>query len=84
MYLQKATSDDFSSGLYTFGKAYGYLAVSDDDGGTDASNYYPIINISMAINLTANDRVRVFAATNYIYASAESKYDPHFSGYLVG
>jgi len=84
VYLQKATSDDFSSGLYTFGVAYGYLAVSDDDGGTDASNYYPIINISMTVNLAANDRVRVFVQTSYIYASGEPKFDPHFSGYLAG
>ena len=84
VYLQKATSDDFSSGLYTFGSAYAYLAVSDDDGGTDSSNYYPVINISMTVYLAANDRVRVFVQTNYIFASSETKYDPHFSGYLIG
>ena len=87
VYLQKATSDDFSSGLYTFGNAYAYLAVSEGggSGANDvASNYYPIINISMAVNLAANDRVRVFVQTSYIFASGEPKYDPHFSGYLVG
>ena len=81
VYLQKATSDDFSSGLYSFGVAYAYIAVS---GSGVASAYYPHINISMAVNLAANDRVRVFVQTNYIFASAEPKYDPHFSGYLVG
>jgi len=72
--MQKATADDFSAGLYTIANAYGY--------GTGA--HYPNAAMSANVYLAANDRVRVFVQSQYVYASADANYDPHFSGYLIG
>tara|TARA_R100001463_G_scaffold81100_2_gene135654 strand:+ start:7 stop:879 length:873 start_codon:yes stop_codon:yes gene_type:complete len=72
--MQKATADDFSAGLYTISNAYGY--------GTGA--HYPNAAMSANVYLAANDRVRIFVSRQYLYASADADYDPHFSGFLIG
>ena len=75
VYMQKATSDDFSTGLYTFASAYVYIA---------SSASYPLVNMSGTIYLSANDRVRILVNNSYVFASADTRYQPHFSGYLIG
>ena len=73
--LQKATDDDFSTGLVTFASGYSQMVNSAS---------YPNVSVSGSILLAANDRVRAVMGNNYVFAGTNAIYDPQFSGYLVG
>ena len=73
--LQKATADDFSTGLVSFASGFSQVV---------SSTSFPNLSVSGSILLAANDRVRAVMGNNYIFASTNAIYDPQFSGYLVG
>jgi hypothetical protein len=73
--LQKATDDNFTTGLFSFASGFSQIV---------SSTTYPNISVSGSILLAANDRVRAVMGNNYVFASATAIYDPQFSGYLVG
>lgn len=74
--MQKSTSSSFSS--YTiFGTCY---------DATTSSTTYPDMSFSISELLNANEYVRLNVIGGNIYtdASANQKYDPVFTGFLVG
>ena len=71
--IQRST--DSGSSYTPFAHSYGYSA---------SSNSYPNMACSGAIELTAGDYVIVNVTAGYIYVSTNEKYDPRFSGFLVG
>ena len=46
---------------------------------------YPTITLTATVELAANDYVRYFVASQYLYTNtASTRYSPVFSGFLVG
>jgi len=73
--IQKATDDAFTTGLSDFASAFSQVT---------SSTSFPNMCVSGSVLLAANDRVRAIMQQNYVFASATARYDPQFSGYLVG
>ena len=71
--IQRST--DSGSNYTPFAHSYAYFASSDS---------YPNVGCSGATELTAGDYVILNVTDNYIYVSTNEKYDPRFSGFLVG
>ena len=71
--IQRST--DSGSNYTAFAHAYGYF-------GSSAS--YPNVACSGNIELTVGDYVIVNVTNNYIYGDTGGRYDPRFSGFLVG
>ena len=71
--IQRST--DSGSNYTAFAHAYGYF-------GSYAS--YPNVACSGNIELTVGDYVIVNVTNNYIYGDTGGRYDPRFSGFLVG
>ena len=71
--IQRST--DSGSNYTPFAHSYAYSASTDG---------LPNMACSGAIELTAGDYVIVNVTSNYIYVSTNEKYDPRFSGFLVG
>ncbi len=71
--IQRST--DSGSNYTPFAHSYAYFASSDS---------YPNVGCSGATELTAGDYVIVNVTSNYLYVSTNEKYDPRFSGFLVG
>ena len=42
------------------------------------------MQLSQVLSLTANDYVTVVISGQYIYGDADGRFDPYFSGYLIG
>ena len=71
--IQRST--DSGANYTPFAHAYAYFP---------SSNSYPNMACSGAIELTVGDYVIVNVTHNYIYADTGGRYDPRFSGFLVG
>ena len=71
--IQRST--DSGSSYTTFAHAYAYFL---------STNSYPNVGCSGAIELTVGDYVIVNVTNNYVYADVSGRYDPRFSGFLVG
>ena len=51
---------------------------------SQSSTTYPNMQLSQVLSLTANDYVTVVISGQYIYGDADGRFDPYFSGYLIG
>ena len=71
--IQRST--DSGSNYTPFAHAYAYF---------NNTTSYPNMTCSGATELTAGDYVILNVTDNYIYVSTNEKYDPRFSGFLVG
>ena len=71
--IQRST--DSGANYTPFAHAYAYFP---------SSNSYPNMACSGAIELTVGDYVIVNVTNYYIYADTGGRYDPRFSGFLVG
>ena len=79
-YLQKSQQSNFGD----VSGATGHLAQTYHyaQGG---SGSYPTITMAATVELAANDYVRYFVASQYLYTNTSAnRYSPVFSGFLVG